>query len=323
MGMKASLPERPVIVKGTAGLFDGNPPEVDHSPRTTSTLWTLSRVNKPWPGCHSVFCNFLCTRVKRVISSIVYISTLDDSKLTSLPPSMPTPVALFDQLSDSLARLESRVRALEQSRPPASTPSDPHSPPRSTDPFSNHMIVLATAAGFTRTLFTRCPPDYYEWPLERRRRLLNAVSLHHLTKSIVLENTRHSGPHDENADVVAARYICCVVPYTAKINSDLLRDAVRRDGMKRGVKVPGVRGMNWRLAGDCNGVTGYEPNAVTPLGIRTRMPVVVAKQVAQLEPGEFWLGGGAVSLKWRVEWEEFRKVFSPIVLDFAEVEEGY
>lgn len=256
-------------------------------------------------------------------SSNPLLSQLDDSKLTSLPPSMPTPVALFDQLSDSLARLESRVRALEQSRPPASTPSDPHSPPRSTDPFSNHMIVLATAAGFTRTLFTRCPPDYYEWPLERRRRLLNAVSLHHLTKSIVLENTRHSGPHDENADVVAARYICCVVPYTAKINSDLLRDAVRRDGMKRGVKVPGVRGMNWRLAGDCNGVTGYEPNAVTPLGIRTRMPVVVAKQVAQLEPGEFWLGGGAVSLKWRVEWEEFRKVFSPIVLDFAEVEEGY
>eukprot|EP00177_Eucheuma_denticulatum_P002218 GFKZ01003970.1.p1 GENE.GFKZ01003970.1~~GFKZ01003970.1.p1 ORF type:complete len:279 (-),score=26.58 GFKZ01003970.1:150-863(-) len=236
---------------------------------------------------------------------------------------MTAPAAISALLPDPIALLESRVRALEQSRPTPPSTSGPQPPPLSIDSFSNHMVVLATAAGFTRTLFTRCPPEYYEWPLERRRRLLNAASPHHLTKSIVLENTRHPATHDRNADVVAARYICCVVPYTAKIDSDLLRDVIRRDGMKRGVKVPGVRGMNWRLAGDCEGVTGYEPNAVTPLGIRTRMPVVVAKQVAQLEPGEFWLGGGEVSLKWRVEWEEFKKAFSPIVLDFAQLEEGY
>lgn len=219
----------------------------------------------------------------------------------------------------SLEALNRKVAALELSRKPLSS-SRTREPPAATDPFSLRMLVAATAAGFTRTLFTRCPDEYYSWPLEKRRALLHGASLNHLTKSIVLQNTRHEGD-DHPEDAMRSKYLCCIVPYTAKIDSDSLRDAVRKLYGERGLQAPGVRQFNYRLAEDCAGVTGYEPNGVTPLGLKTKMPVVIAKQIAQLDPPTFWLGAGEVSLKWRVERDEFAKVFNPVVLDFAVTEE--
>lgn len=180
------------------------------------------------------------------------------------------------------------------------------------------MLVLATATGFKNTLFVRCPPDYYSWPLETRRTFLQAPTQHHLTKSIVMENTRHTPQQfDDTETLSTSKYLCCVVPYTAKIDSDRLRDAVRKRALEKDEHVPAAKAINYRLAADCVGVTGYEPNAVTPLGVKTRMPVVLARQVAELVPQTFWLGGGEVSLKWRVERDEFVRAFEPVVLDFA------
>lgn len=219
----------------------------------------------------------------------------------------------------ALLDLNRKITALESSRKSISS-SRNRGPGAATDPFALRMLVAATAAGFTRTLFTRCPDDYYSWPLEKRRLLLHGASLHHLTKSIVLQNTRHEG-EDHPEDALRSKYLCCVVPYTAKIDSDALRDAVRKLYGERSLQAPGIRQFNYRLAEDCMGVTGYEPNGVTPLGLKTRMPVVIAKQIAQLDPPTFWLGAGEVSLKWRVELDEFVKAFNPVVLDFATTEE--
>ena len=235
---------------------------------------------------------------------------------------MTHPSSTTEQLEPQKILLEliCKVEALESSGKflPSSRSKGPQA---ATDPFALRMLVAATAAGFTKTLFTRCPDEYYSWPLEKRRGLLRGASLHHLTKSIVLQNTRHDGD-DHPDDVLRSKFLCCVVPYTAKINSDALRDAVRKLHGERGLQVPSARHFNYRLAEDCIGVTGYEPNAVTPLGLKTRMPVVFAKQIAQLDPPTFWLGAGEVSLKWRVELDEFVSAFNPVVLDFAMSEES-
>lgn len=221
---------------------------------------------------------------------------------------------------DVLLELNRKVEALESSRKSRST-SRIKTPDAATDAFAIRMLVAATAAGFTRTLFTRCPHEYYSWPLEQRRRFLQGASLHHLTKSIVLQNTRHEGD-DHPEDVLRSRFLCCVVPYTAKIDSDVLRDVIRKLHAERSLDVPSARLFNYRLAADCIGVTGYEPNAVTPLCLKTKMPVVLAKQIAFLNPQTFWLGAGEVSLKWRVERDEFTKAFNPVVLDFAKTEQS-
>lgn len=230
--------------------------------------------------------------------------------MTELTPSLSS-------IQSSVQLLNIKLAALEQSRPTKSAPSL-RGPDPSFDPFASKMLVLATATGFTNTLFTRCPPDYYSWRLETRRTFLQAPTQHHLTKSIVMENTRHTTQKFTSNDTIStSKYLCCVFPYTVKIDSDRLRDAVRKRALERGDHAPAAKAINYRLAADCVGVTGYEPNAVTPLGMKTHMPVVVAEQVAELVPQVFWLGGGEVSLKWRVQRHEFVRAFGPVVLDFA------
>lgn len=218
---------------------------------------------------------------------------------------------------EEIAALSARISALEVKHPPK--PS--RGPTAATDAFACKMLVSALATGFKNTLFTRCEPDYYERPLEHRRAFLKAPSMHHLTKSIVLHNTRFVGDGKPASHPLRGRFVCCIVPYTTKIDSDALREAVRKELAVVEGKRPSAKEFNFRLAEDCLGTTGYEPNGVTPLGIRTEMPVVLAKQIMALEPGIFWLGGGEVSLKWRVDRKEFVKVFQPFVLEFASAEE--
>lgn len=219
-------------------------------------------------------------------------------------------------LSDELASLERRVTAIEQKRkqlkqkfPLVLRTITKDDPPQSSDAFSYYMLVQALSAGFTHTRFVRCPSDYYDLPLERRRAFLRAPHTSHLTKSIVLENLRHNGPSFSN-DPIHARYLCCVIPYGCKIDSDALRNVMRRLATD---PKPAISNFAFRLAEDCQAITGYLPNAVTPLAMRTAMPVILDASIAALDPPHFWLGGGEVSLKWHVLLTEFKACFNPTV----------
>lgn len=224
----------------------------------------------------------------------------------------------MDTLQSKIMLLEKSVQTLEEIVKPESTATTctkrNNTSSDELDHFACRMLVSATAAGFTQTQFKRCPDDYYDWKLEQRRAFLGAPSIAHLTKSIVFENTRFSGEED-SSDALRSRYLCCVVPYSHKIDSDALRSIIRRMHERRGLPIPSVKQFNYRLAADCVAITGYEPNAVTPLQLRTPMPVVIPRAITALDPGQFWLGGGQVSLKWNVQVEEFMRAFDPLVAD--------
>ncbi|CAN8075012.1 unnamed protein product [Agarophyton chilense] len=221
---------------------------------------------------------------------------------------------------EALKDLDARVASLEKRENKGNRrtalKSKISGPPEAIDPFANHIRVLALAAGFRDIRLVRCPDPYYSWTLEKRRAYLNAPAIAHLTKSIVMENTRHEGPSDASHPTTS-RYLCCVVPYFAKIDSDKLRASIRSMFSDLGLPTPSLKAFNYRLGEDCIGVTGYVPNGVTPLGLSTPMPVVVAKQISELRPEEFWLGAGEVSLKWRVLLPEFFSAFNPFVIDFV------
>ena len=57
------------------------------------------------------------------------------------------------------------------------------------DPETEYVCISCTTRHAHRR-FVRVPGNYYERPLEWRRDALEAASVHHLCKSIVLENTR-------------------------------------------------------------------------------------------------------------------------------------
>lgn len=180
------------------------------------------------------------------------------------------------------------------------------------DAFACEKMVDALAYGFSNTLFARCPDNYYGWRLEQRRAFLSAPSVAHLTKSIVVENTRFMGSSD-GSDPLSSRFFCVLVQYVHSLNMESITRLVRGMLADAGREVPGVNKFNFRLAGDCLGITGFEPNAVMPLGLATAMPVILDRNITLLKPAFFWLGGGEVSLKWKVDISEFCAAFHPIV----------
>lgn len=44
-------------------------------------------------------------------------------------------------------------------------------------------------------------------------------------------------------------------------------------------------------------LTGFSHNAVTPVGMLERLPIVLSHRIAALQPALFWMGGGEVDLK--------------------------
>lgn len=228
--------------------------------------------------------------------------------------------ACWEQIRD----LEKRVGEIErrhensQARVVAIPQQEKEQRSQACDAYAVNMLIRALSVGFTETRFVRCPEDYYDWDLSERRRYLNAPSTKHLTKSIVFENTRFDGDGkgekegEQGNNLCESRYVCCVVGYGDGVDSDMLRKMGRESGSKDGALVSASK-FNFRVANDCQEVSGYERNGVTPLGMRTSMPIVLDEKVDKLEPPILWLGGGQVSLKWMVKVEEFRNVFKPLV----------
>jgi len=64
-----------------------------------------------------------------------------------------------------------------------------------------------------------------------------------------------------------------------------------------------------------NELTGFEHNAVSPVGIRTRLPIILSHRIAQLRPDLFWLGAGEVDLKVGLSAADFIREYQPHVVD--------
>lgn len=194
----------------------------------------------------------------------------------------------IQQVSDRVQRLQHEKQWQSSS---IREKNEAKTPQQSQDELGLKMLVLALSEGFTDTRFVRCASNYYEQPLEARRRFLNAPHVRHMTKSIVLQNARNNN-----------QYICCVLPYARKVDHE---------------RIKSLYGSIFVVAEDCLRVTGYVPNAVTPLGLKTKMDVVIERGIVELDASWFWLGGGDISLKWRVTVEDFCRAFQPNIADIC------
>ena len=101
-----------------------------------------------------------------------------------------------------------------------------------------------------------------------------------------------------------------VVQYDGpNLNREKLTDVVRA---MEGGGAAGKKQYNLRMVdGDVSArLSGFEHNAVSPLGMATPLPVVLSARIAKVPGGQLWLGGGEPDLKLRVDGEEFIKVFN-------------
>ncbi|XP_060207297.1 uncharacterized protein LOC132635086 isoform X2 [Lycium barbarum] len=62
-------------------------------------------------------------------------------------------------------------------------------------------------------------------------------------------------------------------------------------------------------------LTGYEHNAVTCIGMRTDIPVILDEAITKLNPDFFWFGGGEIDLKLGIRTPEFIEFVKPFIVN--------
>ena len=151
--------------------------------------------------------------------------------------------------------------------------------------------------------------EYYNRPLTWRRDQLQAPTMSHLCKSIVLENTHCL--FDDCSNRNNSRFYVIVFPYTERFDSDKLMKNIR--SLNEDV---GKKKFNFRLAAEGEKISGYSNNAIPPFGLKTDgVPVVLASSIAELSPKYFWAGGGHVDCKVRIDFDEAISKMNALVAD--------
>ena len=86
----------------------------------------------------------------------------------------------------------------------------------------------------------------------------------------------------------------------------------------------GRKSYNFRLVSEevNDRLSGYLHNAVCPLALAVDLPMIISDKLVELPQKQFWLGGGHVDLKLRVDAEEFVKVFGAVSALITSPDEG-
>ncbi|KAF7828405.1 YbaK/proline-tRNA ligase associated domain protein [Senna tora] len=175
----------------------------------------------------------------------------------------------------------------------------------------SRLSAILLSNGVDDFSFKRVPPDYYDWPLEARRDALDAASVHHLCKSIVLVNTQAQSNVIDCRDRNNSKYYVVVVQYTARFNAETVKNFLY--SLNNGTIAK--KKFNLRLAPEeiSAELTGFVHNAVTCIGMKTDIPVILDEAIVKLTPGFFWLGGGEVDLKLGIRTSQLIKFIKPFI----------
>ncbi|XP_057420834.1 uncharacterized protein LOC130714878 [Lotus japonicus] len=161
--------------------------------------------------------------------------------------------------------------------------------------------------------FKRVPSDYYDSPLEVRRDALAAASIHHLCKSIVLVNTQAPSNVVDCSDRKNSKYYVVIVQYTARFNAEAVKSFLF--SLNNGSIAK--KKFNLRLAPEetSTELTGFGHNAVTCVGMKTDIPVILDEAIVKLTPDFFWLGGGEVDLKLGIRTSQLIRFINPFIVN--------
>ncbi|WVZ26383.1 hypothetical protein V8G54_004927 [Vigna mungo] len=223
------------------------------------------------------------------------------------------------RMEEALAELErvqtqllQRISKLEHSYLPSSLSKNDTVQDAGTDTVARLSSILRSN-GVPEFSFKRVPSDYYDWPLEARRDALSAASIHHLCKSIVLVNTQAPANVVDCTNRNNSKYYVVVVQYTARFNAEAVKNFLY--SLNNGSIAK--KKFNMRLAPEETSMelTGYGHNAVTCIGMKTDIPVILDEAIVKLTPDFFWLGGGEVDLKLGIRTSQLIKFINPFIVN--------
>lgn len=211
-------------------------------------------------------------------------------------------------MASKIQELQARVEALELERYPQ----------ENAVPIIDASMRRARQSVEKLGVYSACwrfvPDPYYAWPLEQRAACLQARSMHHLCKSLLLENKKAAAA--ANDDPTNPKFILVIIQYAATLDVKKLGTAVRvlRKDVKTRLE---ESAFDFRIASeeDNRQITGFEHNSVAPFGLLKPVPIFVS---TALEPlNFFWMGGGHEHLKLGMAFSDFCRALSPFVADIS------
>jgi prolyl-tRNA editing enzyme YbaK/EbsC (Cys-tRNA(Pro) deacylase) len=161
----------------------------------------------------------------------------------------------------------------------------------------------------------RAEPNYYDLSLDQRREFLKAPSTYHLCKTLVMENTDYD--ESKSSDIYYPKYVAVIIQYESRLNSEKVMKFMKDYQKSHSSTELSRKCFHFRLADEsvAKELTGYGYNAITPFLMRSKLPVILSKNILSLTPQYIWLGGGEVDLKLGISIEELISVTSPLVAD--------
>ncbi len=147
---------------------------------------------------------------------------------------------------------------------------------------------------------------YYNWTLEQRAKFLKAHSTDYLCKTIVMKNKKFK---EEMQSEFYHQFVCVVVQYNSSLNNEKLIKVLKKYQNENCEENVSRKGFHYRLADEEENLrlSGYRHNAVTPFMLLENMPIIVSKEISELSPKYFWLGGGHENTKLRLSFKEFQE----------------
>jgi hypothetical protein len=130
------------------------------------------------------------------------------------------------------------------------------------------------------TTFKQVPSNYYDTPLEERQKTLNATSTFHLCKSMIVENSQCKEKNCENK--LNSQFYCVVLQYTSKLNSNKIMNFLREVNQGKISKSQySIQLADLELS---EKMTGFKRNAVTPIGMKMNIPIILDSRILNLKP---------------------------------------
>ncbi|KAL0049697.1 hypothetical protein WJX82_007867 [Trebouxia sp. C0006] len=140
--------------------------------------------------------------------------------------------------------------------------------------------------------FKAVPANYYKEDLEFRRACLEAASIQHLCKSLIYENPKL--PVDqESSGTQHLRYYLVIVQYAAKLHGEKVKRFLHKNNGKLGTQYFRPRQAAFETS---EKLSGYPSGSVTPVGLKTPLPIILSHEIAKLQPDFFWMGGDPAEL---------------------------
>lgn len=100
--------------------------------------------------------------------------------------------------------------------------------------------------------------------------------------------------------------------YTAKLHGEKVKRFLHKANGKLGVQYFRPRQAHFETS---EKLSGYASGCVTPVGLRTPLPIMLSHEIANLQPDFFWMGGGENLLKLGMSVADFVDAYNPVIVD--------